>query len=134
MKIQPATIQPATVHPATVHPATVQPAMSAPMTNVASPRLLTEEPQKSQTASPQSSAGRPDLRQTFDQFVGETFYGHMLKAMRKTVGKPAYMHGGRGEEVFQQQLDQLIVERMTDSTAAQFTGPMFELFELGRQK
>ncbi len=126
-------IQPAMIQPATIHPATVHPAMSAPITNVASPRLLTEEPQESQAAPPQTSAGRPDLRQTFDQFVGETFYGHMLKAMRKTVGKPAYLHGGRGEEVFQQQLDQLIVERITESTASQFTGPMFELFKLGRQ-
>ena len=76
----------------------------------------------------------PDLRETFDQFVGETFYGQMVKAMRKTVGKPAYFHGGRGEDVFQQQLDQLLVERITKSTSSQFTGPMFELFELGRQK
>ena len=64
--------------------------------------------------------------------MGETFYGQMLKALRSTVDKPAYFHGGRGEEVFQQQLDQLLAERLTESTAAQFTGPMFDLFLLGR--
>ena len=31
--------------------------------------------------------------------LGETFYGQMIKAMRSSVGKPAYFHGGRGEEV-----------------------------------
>jgi len=73
-----------------------------------------------------------ELREKFDAFVGETFFGQMLKAMRKTVGKPAYFHGGRGEEVFQGQLDQMLAEQMTKAGASQFTGPMFELFNLSR--
>ena len=52
--------------------------------------------------------------------------------MRKTVDKPAYFHGGHAEEVFQAQLDQTLAERLADSTAEQFTGPMFELFNLQR--
>ena len=35
---------------------------------------------------------RPDkseLREKFDSFVGESFYGQMLQAMHKTVGKAA---------------------------------------------
>ena len=40
------------------------------------------------------------LREAFDSFVGETFYGQMLKEMRKTVGKSAYFDGGRAEEIF----------------------------------
>jgi Rod binding domain-containing protein len=67
-----------------------------------------------------------ELREHFTQFVGEAFYGQMLKAMRATVGKPAYFHGGRAEEVFQGQLDQQLAEHLTEATAAKFAEPMFE--------
>ena len=71
-----------------------------------------------------SSAGDQRLREAFTQFVGETFYGQMIKAMRSTVGKPAYFHGGRCEEVFRGQLDQALSEHMTNATADRFTEPM----------
>ena len=71
-----------------------------------------------------------ELREVFDEFVGETFFRQLLKAMRKSVGQPAYFHGGRAEEVFQGQLDQKLAEQMAKSSASQFTGPMFELFTL----
>lgn len=67
-----------------------------------------------------------ELREKFTQFVGETFYGQMFKAMRSTVGKPAYFYGGRAEEVFQSQLDQTMAQELTKSTAATFAEPMFE--------
>lgn len=73
-----------------------------------------------------------ELREAFDDFVGQTFYGQMLSAMRDTVGKPAYLYGGRAEEVFQKQLDQVMAEKLSDATAATFTGPMYELFSLPR--
>jgi Rod binding domain-containing protein len=74
-----------------------------------------------------------DLRKAFDSFVGETFYGQMLKEMRKTVGKAAYFDGGRAEEVFRGQLDQKLAEQMAKSNAHSFSGPMFELFSLNRK-
>ena len=67
-----------------------------------------------------------ELREQFTQFVGEAFYGQMLKAMRSTVGKPAYFHGGRAEEVFQGQLDQQMSEHLTEASAEKFAEPMFE--------
>jgi hypothetical protein len=67
-----------------------------------------------------------ELKKHFTQFVGETFYGQMIKAMRSTVGKPAYFHGGRGEEVFRAQLDQTLAEHMTVATADRFADPMFQ--------
>jgi hypothetical protein len=79
---------------------------------VPSPRLASEE--------------SGELREQFTRFVGEAFYGQMLKAMRATVGKPAYFHGGRAEEVFQGQLDQQMTERLTEATAAKFSEPLFE--------
>ena len=36
-------------------------------------------------------------REAFDRFVGGTFFRQLLGAMQKTVGKPAYFHGGQGE-------------------------------------
>ena len=77
-------------------------------------------------------ADQSELRSTFDSFVGEVFFGQMMESMRKSVGKPAYMHGGRGEEVFQKQLDQMFSQEMSKASAAQFTGPMFDLFTLNR--
>ncbi len=58
--------------------------------------------------------------------MGEAFYGQMLKAMRTTVGKPAYFYGGHAEEVFQGQLDQTMAESLTKTTASKFADPMFE--------
>jgi Rod binding domain-containing protein len=68
-------------------------------------------------------------REAFDSFVGQTFYGQMLKAMRSTVDKPAYFHGGRAEEVFQSQLDEMLSENMSKANAHTFTGPMFAQFQ-----
>jgi hypothetical protein len=85
----------------------------------------------SQTAS--QDADRGDLRRTFESAFGETLFGQMLQSMRKSVGKPAYFHGGRGEEVFQRQLDQVLAEKMSRASASQFVGPAFDLFMLQRQ-
>ena len=56
----------------------------------------------------------------------------MLRAMRETVGKPAYLHGGRTEEVFQAQLDQVLAEKLSDASAETFAEPMYQLFNLTR--
>jgi hypothetical protein len=43
------------------------------------------------------------------------------------------MNGGRGEEIFRGQLDQVIAEKLSDATASQISDPMFELFQLQKQ-
>ncbi len=80
-----------------------------------------------------TDADDPELRKAFNDFVGQTFFGQMLGAMRKTVDKSAYMHGGRTEEVFQAQLDQVLAEKLSDASAESFTDPMWELFNLPRR-
>jgi peptidoglycan hydrolase FlgJ len=90
-------------------------------------RSLEAGPQSTQT--PENG----ELREAFQDFVGQTFYSQMLSSMRKTVGKPAYFHGGQAEEVFRGQLDQVLAEKLSDATADQFAGPMYELFALGRK-
>jgi len=72
------------------------------------------------------------LREAFRDFVGTTLFGQMLSSMRETVGKPAYFHGGRTEEIFQQQLDEIMVDDLTKNSAAKIADPMFELFQLRR--
>lgn len=84
------------------------------------------------SAAATGNAEQKELRQAFDSFVGEVFFGQMLKAMRKTVGKPAYLHGGRAEEIFTQQLDQVLAQKLGETTASKFSGPMYELFAVQR--
>ncbi len=59
----------------------------------------TSKSSKAESSRP-ADAKQDHVRKAFDNFVGETFYGQMLKEMRKTVGKAAYFDGGRAEEVF----------------------------------
>jgi hypothetical protein len=81
-----------------------------------------------QAISPRRSGhDTPELREAFNDFVGQTFFGELVKQMRATLDKPAFFHGGMGEDIFQSQLDQILVERMSDTTAQQLADPMYEL-------
>ncbi len=71
-------------------------------------------------------------RSAFRSFVGETLFGQLLKAMRKTVGKPAYFHGGRAEEIFSQQLDQVLAEKIANADGAKYSDAMYALFTMQR--
>jgi peptidoglycan hydrolase FlgJ len=70
-------------------------------------------------------AGAQKLKDAYTDFVGKTFFGQLLKSMRSTVGKPAYFHGGQGEEVFRSQLDQQLADHMSEASADQIAEPMF---------
>jgi hypothetical protein len=86
-------------------------------------------------AAPPAPTPTPEDTQTraaFVEFAGNTFFGQLMSAMRKSVAKPAYFHGGHAESVFQSQLDQKIVESISEATADSFAGPMYELFMLKR--
>jgi peptidoglycan hydrolase FlgJ len=65
------------------------------------------------------------VQETFRTFVGESFFGQMIKAMRSTQGKPAYFDGGQAEEVFRGQLDQALAQKMTEASADKIADPMF---------
>jgi hypothetical protein len=79
-----------------------------------------------------SQADPDEVRRQFDQFVGGTFYRQLLGELQKTVGKPAYMHGGQAEDMFRAELNSRLADQLAATTAAQFTGPLFELFMLQR--
>lgn len=95
-------------------------------------RLVNEYLSTQQPAGPAGTGAEPadqsQVREKFDAFVGQSFYGQLMHEMHKTVGKAHYFNGGRGEEVFQGQLDQVFAEEMSRASAHQFTGPMFDLF------
>ena len=72
------------------------------------------------------------LRDAFTDFVGESLFGQMLSAMRSTVKQPAYFGGGQAEEIFQSQMDQVLVQKLSDASADRIADPMYELFRLGQ--
>jgi len=71
-----------------------------------------------------------ELEEVFQKFVGRTFFGLMLKEMRKSIHKTPYFHGGLAEEVFEQHLDMTLAEKLAESSGEQFSKPMYELFRL----
>jgi len=76
-----------------------------------------------------SEADDEEFRKVFHQFVGQTMFGQMLKSMRETQQKPAYFHGGRVEEIFQEQLDNVLIDKMTAATPHSFSDTMFSLMK-----
>jgi len=66
-----------------------------------------------------------EVQEKFRTFIGEAFFGQMMKSMRSTQGKPAYFHGGHAEEVFRGQLDQTLAQEMTKASADTIADPMF---------
>jgi hypothetical protein len=84
-------------------------------------------------AGPALSGPSDELRDVFREFVGKTLFGQMLASMRESVDKPAYFHGGQTEEIFQQQLDQVLVEEITEASADQIADPMLDLFQQSRR-
>lgn len=67
-----------------------------------------------------------EVKEAFGQFVGETFFGQMLKSMRATVGEPAYFHGGHAEEQFQSRLDAQIAQDMSANGAGGLADDLFK--------
>lgn len=70
----------------------------------------------------------PALREAFHDFVGQTFFSELIKSYRSTQQPSAYFHGGRAEQIFQGQLDQVLTESLSERTAQTIADPMFELF------
>jgi Rod binding domain-containing protein len=82
-------------------------------------------------APPGSIAARDaELKSTFQQAVAGMMFGQMLKSLRATVGKPAYIHGGQAEEMFQSQLDQQLVEKFTQTDGSPFIGELYRQFRI----
>ena len=84
--------------------------------------------------APNASQSKNDdeFRRVFHQFVGTTLYGQMLKSMRATQEKNPYFHGGRAEEIFQSQLDEKLVDKLSEAGSRTVSDPMFKLMTINR--
>jgi flagellar protein FlgJ len=81
-------------------------------------------------AEPGQQRDDSELHKAFTDFVGQTLFGRLIASMRATQQEPAYMHGGQAEKIFQGQLDQVLAEEMTKSSADTIADPMYELFRM----
>jgi hypothetical protein len=71
---------------------------------------------------PKEAGQRRDaIRQAAQEVVGTTFLGEMLKMSRSSPFKNKMFHGGRGEEIFQAQLDTELTRRAGGSMQSNLT-------------
>jgi hypothetical protein len=66
------------------------------------------------------------LRKRLGEFVGNIFYGTLIRQMNDSSLKGAYLHGGRGEEVFQGQLGMEFATRLGRAPNDPITNKLFE--------
>ncbi len=72
-------------------------------------------PQAPRFATGPEAAQGDAYQQTRDkmrQFVGETFYGALMQQFQKGLDQHNPMSGGRGEEIFRGELNQVLVRRL----------------------
>ena len=62
------------------------------------------------------SVDNSTLRAKVSEFIGLTFFAPLLKQASDPVLKGEYMHGGRGEQVFRGQLNELLAVRIGQSS------------------
>lgn len=91
---------------------------------------LTSTAQLSQATAANSrpAPGKDATQEAFQAFVGETFYGMMLKALRSTSGETAYLNGGQAEEMFRNQMDQHVAERLSETHGEQLSKQLYDRF------
>jgi len=65
-------------------------------------------------------------RKTVGEFVGNAFYGTLLKQVQEAKIKGPFGHGGRGEEVFNGQLTLELAKRMGQAQNNPLTDRMYK--------
>lgn len=68
------------------------------------------------------------IRDNLKQLVAETFIAPMMKMARDDPFKSDLFHGGSGEDVFGQQLDQEMTKRLGESMRLPFVDAAYEQF------
>lgn len=77
--------------------------------------------------SPQTDSGdSSELRERLGEFVGNVFYGTLIRQMQSSKLKGPYLHGGRGEDVFQGQLGMELAKRLGRSSNDPVTNRLYE--------
>jgi len=66
-------------------------------------------------ASPELSKDAKQVRESAEQLVSSTFIMPLFKQLRSDPMASEMFHGGQGEEIFQQQMDQILSDRIAGS-------------------
>ena len=74
------------------------------------------------------TARTADTEQAFQDFYAGTFYRLMLKALRESQGEMAYFDGGQAERVFQSQLDEQIIQNLSDHHGRELAAPLYQQY------
>lgn len=84
--------------------------------------------------APRPTGKRADLRRNVGEFVGNIFYGTLIRQMQASGLKTKYLHGGRAEDAFQGQLGIELAQRLGRSTNNPVADRLFTAIErhLGR--
>jgi Rod binding domain-containing protein len=69
-----------------------------------------------------------DAEQAFQEFYAGTFYRLMLKALRESQGEMAYFDGGQAERIFQSQLDEQIVQNLSEHHGRELAAPLYQQY------
>lgn len=99
-------------------------------------------PQLAQPAKLQDSVARAAgsesqgevRRKDVGEFVGNIFYGTLLREMSDSKLKGKYFHGGRGEEVFRGQLNMELAKRMGQSAGDPIAEKMYEALNRAKKQ
>ena len=81
------------------------------------------------TAVPSPKAGSGDsteMRDRLGEFVGNVFYGTLIRQMQSSKLKGPFLHGGRGEDVFQGQLGMELAKRLGRAPNDPVTNHLYE--------
>ena len=74
------------------------------------------------------------LRKIVGEFVGNVFYGTLLRQMENSSIKGEYMHGGRGEEVFQSQLHMEYAKRLGRAPGDPIADRIYDAMTRGKRE
>lgn len=81
------------------------------------------------SSRPDASKNGPSAVKTaFQDAVAGLFFGQMIKSLRAGVGKPAYIHGGQAEEMFQSQMDQKVAENLARQNGGALVEDLYQRF------
>ncbi|MCB9855637.1 MAG: rod-binding protein [Phycisphaerales bacterium] len=75
-----------------------------------------------------------DLRKIVGEFVGNVFYGTLLRQMDQSTIKGEYMHGGRGEEIFQSQLHMEYAKRLGRAPGDPIADRIYDAMTRGKRE
>ncbi len=69
------------------------------------------------------------LREKVGEFVGNVFYGTLMKEIQESSTKSEYLRGGRGEDIFRGQLNMELARRMGQAPDDPIANRLFKLWD-----